>query len=176
VILIAILGTFLSSIVLLIFGALSVVSIAVDAFEAFDLSSHGVEELAVEFIKLTDVFLLGVVLYIVALGLYELFFDPRLPLPSWLIINDLEHLKEKLLGVIIVLLGVTFLGEVVSWNGQTDILRLGIAVSLVVAALSFVLTTLSRHHVTSESEPESSPPANHVPPAAPRPEPPTRPG
>lgn len=145
VILIAALGTFLSGTVLLVFGVLSVVDISIEAFRAFDLTSHGVEELAVDFIRLTDVFLLGTVLYIVALGLYELFVDPTLPLPRWLVIRDLEHLKEKLLGVIIVLLGVTFLGEVVSWDGQTDILRLGVAIALVVAALSYVLTTISRH-------------------------------
>jgi uncharacterized membrane protein YqhA len=163
VILIAILGTFLSSIVMLAFGVLSVVEIAIDAIVAFDLSSHGVEELAVEFIKLTDVFLLGTVLYIVALGLYELFIDPTLPLPTWLIIKDLEHLKEKLLGVIIVLLGVTFLGEVVSWNGQTDILRLGVAIALVIAALSFVLTTLSRHHDRGDAAKPPEPPITDHP-------------
>lgn len=162
VILIAVLGTFLSSTVMLVFSVLSVIDIAVDAIMVFDLSSHGVEELAVEFIKLTDVFLLGTVLYIVALGLYELFIDPSLPLPAWLIIKDLEHLKEKLLGVIIVLLGVTFLGEVVSWNGQTDILRLGVAIALVIAALSFVLTALSRHHERGDAaKAAASPAADH---------------
>lgn len=163
VILIAVLGTFLSGTVMLVFGVLSVVDIAVDAIVAFDLSSHGVEELAVEFIKLTDVFLLGTVLYIVALGLYELFIDPTLPLPAWLIIKDLEHLKEKLLGVIIVLLGVTFLGEVVSWDGQTDILRLGVAIALVIGALSFVLTTLSRHHVRGDAAQAPEPPVAEHP-------------
>lgn len=164
VILIAVLGTFLSGTVMLIFGVLSVLNISIDAIVAFDLSSHGVEELAVEFIKLTDVFLLGTVLYIVALGLYELFIDPTLPLPAWLIIKDLEHLKEKLLGVIVVLLGVTFLGEVVSWDGQSDILRLGVAIALVIAALSFVLTTLSRHGHETRT-PTSEPPPDHpVPP------------
>ena len=163
VILIAVLGTCLSGTVMLVFGLLSVVDIAVDGIVAFDLSSHGVEELAVEFIKLTDVFLLGTVLYIVALGLYELFIDPALPLPPWLIIKDLEHLKEKLLGVIIVLLGVTFLGEVVSWNGQTDILRLGVAIALVIAALSFVLTTLSRHHERGDTAKAPEPPVTDHP-------------
>ncbi len=154
VIVIAVLGTFLSGTVLLIFGVLSVVNVSIDAVFELDLSSHGVEELAVEFIRLTDVFLLGTVLYIVSLGLFQLFIDPTLPLPPWLIINNLEHLKEKLLGVIVVLLGVTFLGEVVSWDGETDILRLGVAIALVIAALSFVLTTLAKQsHVASTDKP-----------------------
>lgn len=153
VIVIAVLGTFLSGTVLLIFGVLSVVNVSIEAIFELDLSSHGVEEMAVEFIRLTDVFLLGTVLYIVSLGLFQLFIDPTLPLPPWLIINNLEHLKEKLIGVIVVLLGVTFLGEVVSWDGETDILRLGVAIALVIAALSFVLTTLAKqaHGVPAET-------------------------
>jgi uncharacterized membrane protein YqhA len=152
VIAIASFGTFVSGTILLIFGVLSVLDITLEAFINLDLSAHGVEQLAVDFIKLTDVFLLGTVLYIVALGLYELFFDPTLPLPPWLIIKDLDDLKEKLVGVIVVLLGVTFLGEVVSWDGQSDILRLGIAVALVIATLilfhgefSIIASMPSRH-------------------------------
>jgi uncharacterized membrane protein YqhA len=150
VIAIASFGTFVSGTILLIFGVLSVLDITLEAFINLDLSAHGVEQLAVDFIKLTDVFLLGTVLYIVALGLYELFFDPTLPLPPWLIIKDLDDLKEKLVGVIVVLLGVTFLGEVVSWDGQSDILRLGIAVALVIAALSMVFANIRRHTRTGD--------------------------
>jgi uncharacterized membrane protein YqhA len=157
VITVAALGTFMAGTVLLVFGALSVIEISIEAFGEFNLSAHAVEELAVEFIKLTDVFLLGTVLYIVALGLFQLFVDSTLPLPSWLIVKDLEHLKEKLVGVIVVLLGVSFLGEVVSWDGQTDILRLGISVALVIAALSIVLKTM-----TSSSHGTPHPPAPHV--------------
>lgn len=173
VITVAALGTFLAGTVLLIFGALSVIEISVDAFGELDLSSHAVEELAVEFIKLTDVFLLGTVLYIVALGLVQLFIDSHLPLPPWLIVQDLEHLKEKLVGVIVVLLGVSFLGEVVSWDGETDILRLGVAVALVIAALSIVLKTLTapgNHHPPITAPMIGPPPAapeTHTQPAAP---------
>ena len=151
----AAIGSFLSATFLLIFGVLSVFDIAYEYLLELDLSSHGIEELAVEFIKLIDIFLLGTVLYIVGLGLYELFVDPTLPLPKWLIINDLDHLKEKLVGVIIVLLGVNFLGAVVSWDGESDILQLGLAVALVVGALSFVLNSM---HRGPHNQPPTAPP------------------
>ncbi len=146
VITVAALGTFLSGTVLLIFGVLAVVEISISAFGELNLSAQAVEELAVEFIKLTDVFLLGTVLYIVALGLFQLFVDSTLPLPAWLVVKDLEHLKEKLVGVIVVLLGVSFLGEVVSWDGETDILRLGISVAVVIAALGIILKTMTSNN------------------------------
>jgi uncharacterized membrane protein YqhA len=90
------------------------------------------------FVEMIDLFLLGAVLYIVALGLYQLFIDDTLELPRWLEVHDLDDLKAKVIGVIIVLLGVIFLGNVINWDGQRDILALGISVSLVMAALTFM--------------------------------------
>ena len=151
---IAVLGSFVSSVALLVYGALVVVASAWDASRHHDLSVHGVERLAVAFIQLTDVFLLGVVLYIVALRLYELFVDPDLPLPNWLRIADLDELKEKLVGVIIVLLGVTFLGKVVTWTGDDNILPLGAAIALVIGALGFVFVTTVRSRRKHEAADE----------------------
>lgn len=86
-----------------------------------------------------DLFLLGTILYIVSLGLYSLFINDKLPLPSWLEIHNLESLKENLVGVIIVLLAVTFLGDVVTWDGSTSIWALGVAVGFVSLALGLFL-------------------------------------
>jgi uncharacterized membrane protein YqhA len=102
--------------------------------------------LAVELIEITDIILLGTVLYIVALGLYQLFIDRNLPLPHWLKVNDLTDLKRDLIGVVVVLLGVSFLGEVVNWEGESDVLPLGAAVALVIAALGFILWLTPKSH------------------------------
>jgi uncharacterized membrane protein YqhA len=75
----------------------------------------------------------------VALGLYQLFIDQSLVLPRWLKVNDLSDLKRDLIGVVVVLLGVSFLGEVVNWEGESTVLPLGAAVALVIAALGFIL-------------------------------------
>jgi uncharacterized membrane protein YqhA len=90
---------------------------------------------------------LGTVLYIVALGLYQLFIDQNLALPRWLKVNDLNDLKRDLIAVVVVLLGVSFLGEVVNWEGDNDILPLGAGIALVIAALGFILwLTPNKHH------------------------------
>ena len=86
-----------------------------------------------------DLFLLGTVFYIIALGLYELFIDTNIRVPSWLEIKTLDDLKDKLIGVVIVVLAVLFLGQVVSWNGQKDLLGYGVAIALVIAALTYFL-------------------------------------
>ena len=75
-----------------------------------------------------------------ALGLYALFVDDTLPLPHWLEIHDLDDLKAKLISVVIAVLAVLFLGEVVKWDGQRELLGIGAGIALVIAALTFFLT------------------------------------
>ncbi len=139
----AALGSFLSAATLLVYGTLAVINVVWDTIGQGQATVDGGKHLAVQFIQLTDLFLLGTVLYIVALGLYDLFVDPGLPVPPWLHIRSLDDLKSKLVQVIVVLLGVTFLGAAVEWEGGGEILKLGVAVALVITALGLV-TLLSR--------------------------------
>jgi uncharacterized membrane protein YqhA len=136
IVVIAVLGLSLAAMMLLVYAALAVAETVWDTVTRGDLSPSVAKGLTVTFVELTDAFLLGAVLLIVALGLYELFVEPELPVPAWLRVTDLDQLKEKLIGVIVVLLGVSFLGYVVNWNGDADILALGAAVAAVVAALA----------------------------------------
>ena len=139
---IAVLGSFVGSAILLVVATASLFRIAwneIVNFEPDNLSGHHIDHLAVDLIEITDIILLGTVLYIVALGLYQLFIDHNLALPRWLKVNDLSDLKRDLIGVVVVLLGVSFLGEVVNWEGETTILPLGAGIALVIAALGFIL-------------------------------------
>lgn len=140
---VAIIGIFLASIAVFIYGGVTVISIIIDAFSHGPFNADGAKHLEIEAIELIDLFLLGAVLYITSLGLYELFIDDSLPMPRWLIVTSLDDLKEKLIGVVIVLLAVTFLGYVVNWDGTTSILSLGVAVGVVIFALAFLLINLS---------------------------------
>lgn len=142
----AVLGSFISSVTLLVYGSATVVRIAWGEIRHADPSIEGAQRLAVEFIELTDIFLLGTVLIIVALGLYQLFIDAALPVPAWLRVDSLDQLKSNLVGVVIVLLGVSFLGFVVRWDGDDNILALGGAVALVIAALGGFFVALQRLH------------------------------
>ncbi|MEJ7652174.1 MAG: YqhA family protein [Chloroflexia bacterium] len=90
-------------------------------------------------IEIVDVFLLGITMYVIALGMYELFVDQNLSLPRWLQIEDLDDLKAKLLGVVVVVLGVVFLGQVIAWDGVRDMLRFGGGIALVIAALTYFI-------------------------------------
>ena len=149
---IAVIGSFLTSITLLLYGGLSVGSIIIEMFVHRAFTSDEFKHLAVEDIELIDLFLLGAVLYIIALGLSELFIDDKLPTPRWLKISSLNDLKVILIGVVIVLLGVTFLGNVVNWDGSANILALGIAVGLVLFALAYAIGVGARNHSAKHNE------------------------
>jgi uncharacterized membrane protein YqhA len=103
------------------------------------LDGKSVKLLALSFIEIIDVLLLGTIFYITSLGLYELFIDENLPTPAWLHITQIDDLKAKLIGVVMVILMVIFLGQVVNWDGQRDVLYLGVAIALVIAAGTFFL-------------------------------------
>jgi uncharacterized membrane protein YqhA len=130
---------FLAATALLVYGAIEAVQVIIAAFTQ-SISSKGAKQLLLDAIELVDLFLLGTVLYVIAVGLYELFIDDTLPMPAWLTIHDLDDLKDKLIGVVIVVMGVLFLGQLITWDGQRDLLGPGAAVALVIAALAYFLS------------------------------------
>lgn len=139
-ILIAIIGSFLAALTLLIYGGLETIQTIADTIASGKVSSKGAKELALTFIQLVDLFLLGTAFYIIALGLYELFIDDTVPLPDWLQVNDLDDLKGKLVSVLVVVIAVFFVGQVADWDGQRDLLGYGTAIALVIAALTYFLS------------------------------------
>jgi uncharacterized membrane protein YqhA len=169
-IVVAVVGSFVASAAALVYGGLATAKVVLQTFGGFgtgDLNETGIKLLAVELVTIIDLFLLGTVLYIVAVGLYELFVDPGLPMPPWLRIATLDDLKERLLGVVVVLLAVTFLGNAVTWDGSASILALGLAVGVVVGAVTLSMATLARVH--GPPVPAAVPAAPAAPPHPPAP-------
>lgn len=133
---IAVLGTLIGATTLLFYGAAETVGLIRQLFDPAG-DSLKAKALILAFIELTDLFLLATVLYVIGIGLFELFIDDRLDLPNWLEIHDLDDLKEKLIGVLIVVMAVLFLGQVVTWDGERNLLPYGAAIALVIASLTW---------------------------------------
>jgi uncharacterized membrane protein YqhA len=140
----AVLGSFAGMVTLLFQGIGEVYHLVLLVLGVQETADVG-EKLTFSFIEVLDTFLLATVCYIMALGLYELFVDDRLELPNWLTIRNLDDLKNKLTSVIIVLMSVIFLGHVVSWDGERDLLRIGAPIALVIAALTWFLRQNSKN-------------------------------
>lgn len=155
-IIIAVLCSLAASATLLVYGVIETYQIVVGLISAGKAGDKVAKQLVLDCIELVDLFLLGTVLFIIGVGLYELFIDSTVPLPAWLVIRTLDDLKNKLIAVVIVVLGVVFLGQVVSWDGQRDLLGFGAAIALVIAALTYFLTQKTKKdspHGEAEEQP-----------------------
>ncbi len=133
IVVLPVIGLFFSSVLLVILAT-------VDAFKIFlnlFTEEWSIKIILVDFIELADVYLLAIVLYIISLGLYELFIDDRLPLPGWLEFHHLDDLEEKLIGVVVVVLSVFFLGQVIKspLENSMNILFLGAGIGILIASI-----------------------------------------
>ncbi|OGO65078.1 MAG: hypothetical protein A2030_08385 [Chloroflexi bacterium RBG_19FT_COMBO_50_10] len=137
-ILIAVLSAFVAALTLLVVAGIETVQLVGQAFTK-NVDGKSIKLLAVSFIEIFDILLLGTVFYITSLGLYELFIDEQLPTPTWLHITQLDDLKSKLMSVIVVILAVVFLGQVVNWDGHRNLFTLGGSIALVIVAITFFL-------------------------------------
>ena len=59
--------------------------------------------------------------------------------------TDLDQLKNKRVGVLAALLGVTFTAKVVEWTGGRDVFYLGLAIAAVILALGVLNNVLERN-------------------------------
>ena len=140
-ILVAVLTSLAGFFVLLAVGALKLGKSVLAFVAAGDLAADPVKQLVLALIEVADLFLLATVFYLITVGLYELFVGERIELPAWMAIESLDDLKSKLCKVIIVLLGVLFLGQAVHWDGEANLLPYGAATALMIAALTYFLTS-----------------------------------
>lgn len=106
------------------------------------LAASSLKALAIGSIEVADVLLIAIVLYVVAAGLYELFIGD-VELPSWIVIATLDDLKDRLLSIVVAVLDVTFLVQVVNWDGSRNLLSFGLAIAAVVLSLG-VFTFLQK--------------------------------
>ena len=89
--------------------------------------------------KILDLFLLGTILYIVALGLGALFLGAEAALPHWFEVSELRDPKRVLAQSVVVVMLVSSLGDVLDWEKGSDIVYVGGGIAMVIAAVAFML-------------------------------------
>ena len=94
----------------------------------------GATELTVQFLELVSLMLKAVVFYIIGIGLYSLFIAP-LNVTVALGVETLNDLETKVISVVIVIMGVTFLEHFIRWEDPIETLQFGAALAVVVFAL-----------------------------------------
>ncbi len=119
-------------------GSIEMVMVVIDAV----MSEKYLKDTIVEVLTAVDAILLGTVLLVIGYGLYELFIDTEIDVPAWLQVRDLDDLKSKLIGVVVAIIAVVFVGVFVDSNRADEVIAYGVgAGALVVGLAVFALAT-----------------------------------
>ena len=140
-----ILGLFLAAVVMTVATFIQTILVTVEAVT----SEIGIQSLLASYIEFADFFLLSIVLYIMAIGLYSLFINDKIELPPWLEFHSLDDLKEKLVSVVVVVMGVAFLGQVLHGAAAQDLLYVGVGVGAVVFSLAYFVSHVMAAHMSA---------------------------
>ncbi|MFZ4519811.1 MAG: YqhA family protein [Microthrixaceae bacterium] len=87
-----------------------------------------------DLLKVTDLFLIGIVFLIVGVGLWELFVED-IELPPGLSVRTLSDLKDKLIDTLVLVLGVSFVEQVLARPGWDGLLELAASIAVVTGVL-----------------------------------------
>jgi uncharacterized membrane protein YqhA len=127
---IGVISLLLASIAAFIWGAAKTVTAVMIL-----ITSYGQDKfIPVALIEIVDSLLIATALFVFAASMYELFIN-KLTLPDWMLAHDLYELKDKIGGVIILVMVVKFLEHLVEWKDGYESLLFAIAIAVVSAAL-----------------------------------------
>lgn len=154
-VLIPVIGLVIAAVILFIKGGIDLIYFLPELI--FGLEETAAEgHIIVGIVEIVHLFLVGTVLFITSLGLYELFIEP-LPLSPWLKTHNIEELELNLVGLTIVVLAVNFL-SVIFEEQQSNIAVYGIGYALPIVALAYfmkersIMTGKDRENRTADSE------------------------
>ena len=113
-------------------GSVEMVKVVIDALT----DGASLKETIVDVLTAVDAILLGTVLLVIGYGLYELFIDADIEVPLWLRVRDLDDLKSKLIGVVVAIVAVVFVGVFVDSNRAEDVISYGVGAGALVVGLA----------------------------------------
>jgi uncharacterized membrane protein YqhA len=146
-VIIAIIGMIITSILVILTGFAELFRIISFLIQDGVFSEEAGRFLSFTVTEMIDLYLIGLVLIIFSLGLYQLFIDSEIDLPEWLDTPSFDVLKARLLIVIVVVLAVLFLGYASTATDGIVIAGLGIGISLVIIAIGYILSIASRGQI-----------------------------
>jgi uncharacterized membrane protein YqhA len=142
-------ASIIGALLLMAQGSISMVMVVIDAIT----EESGLKETIVDVLTAVDAILLGTVLLVIGYGLYELFIDADIEVPLWLRVQDLDDLKSKLIGVVVAIVAVVFVGVFVDSNRAEDVISYGVgAGALVVGLAIFAYATRKDTNKSAQSK------------------------
>lgn len=126
------LASILGALLLMAQGSISMVL----AMTAAVSNKSTLKDTIVDVLTAVDAILLGTVLLVIGYGLYELFIDAEVNVPLWLRVQDLDDLKSKLIGVVVAIIAVVFVGVFVDSNRAEEVIAYGAGAGAIVLGLA----------------------------------------
>jgi uncharacterized membrane protein YqhA len=126
------LASILGALLLMFQGSVAMVTTIIDVV----IEGTKLKLTIVEILTAVDAILLGTVLLVIGYGLYELFIDEDLDVPPWLQVQDLDDLKSKLIGVVVAIISVIFVGVFVDTDRAADVISYGVGAGALVTGLA----------------------------------------
>ncbi|CAB4629932.1 unannotated protein [freshwater metagenome] len=143
-------ASIIGALLLMAQGSIEMVTVVIQSVTTHEY----IKDTVVGVLTAVDAILLGTVLLVIGYGLYELFVDPELTVPDWLQVHDLDDLKSKLIGVVVAIIAVVFVGVFVDANRADEVLSYGIGAGALVAGLAvFALATRKTDKPDGKSKP-----------------------
>jgi uncharacterized membrane protein YqhA len=153
IVLIAVAAVMLVAVSLFLLGAIQAFTSVWGAWKAVIQGELHSTQLTLQFLEVVSAMLKAVVFYIIGVGLYSLFVAP-LNITVSLGVQTLADLESKVVSVVVVILGVTFLEHFVQWEESLATLHFGAAMAVVIAAL----VMFQRHsHRAKEDQKQHNP-------------------
>ena len=125
-------ASIIGALLLMAQGSISMVIVVIEAIS----NGSSLKESIVDVLTAIDAILLGTVLLVIGYGLYELFIDADIEVPLWLRVNNLDDLKSKLIGVVVAIIAVVFVGVFVDSNRSEDVISYGVGAGALVVGLA----------------------------------------
>lgn len=125
-------ASIVGALLLMVQGSLEIVQVAIKAVT----DPTNIKITIVEVLTAVDAILLGTVLLVIGYGLYELFIDSEIEVPLWLRVEDLDDLKSKLIGVVVAIVAVVFVGVFVDSERAGDVISYGVGAGALVVGLA----------------------------------------
>lgn len=153
----AVIGSLIASIILFAKGTINISRGVYYFFTNVGKNQIDDHHLVAEFVSAIDIFLFSTVLFIFALGIYELFINKidvvnrnKEERPNWLVVKSIDDLKTSLGKVILMILIVSFFEHSLSmkYDSILQLLYLGIGILLISTAL-YLTHKSSEHWVDS---------------------------
>ena len=125
-------ASIIGALLLMVQGSVAMIQVVIDTV----MSNTKLKDTIVEVLTAVDAILLGTVLLVIGYGLYELFVDADIEVPAWLQVRDLDDLKSKLIGVVVAIIAVVFVGIFVDAKRGADVISYGVGAGALVVGLA----------------------------------------